>query len=573
MILIPQDRIDEFTAKGWWGTETLDERFRARAAELGDQEAVVDPPNLPAIAGRTQRRLSWNALADEVTRLTAVLHDLGMRKDDVVVVQLPNSVDQFTVYLACARMGIVVTPVPTQYRQHELAHVVGITDAKAAITCTRIGRFAHAAMMAELRAECPGLRHLLVYGDDVPAGAVALDTALAEVTTHAAAQASARGAGVTADDVFTICFTSGTESRPKGVPRSYNQWLVSAGSVVDGARLAPGQRVLNPFPMINMAGLSTAFVAWLLAGTTMIQHHPFDLAVFLDQMRAERVNYTGAAPAILNRMLEQPSLVEGIDFGNIRYIGSGAAPLSEWMIKEFRDRHGVQVLNMFGSNEGMVLPGTDRDIPDPGMRATYFPRVGVPGFQWDSDASDKISTRLVDPATETVITESGQPGEMRIKGPSVVVSYWREPEITARAFDADGYFKTGDTFEIAGDRGQYYRFSGRSKDIIIRGGMNISPDEVESLLQGHPKVREVAAVGWPDDVMGERVCACIAPRPGETVTLDEIVAWLRDEKHVAAFKLPERLLVLDELPRNPVGKIVKRDLRDRVEALAKKAGI
>ena len=238
------------------------------------------------------------------------------------------------------------------------------------------------------------------------------------------------------------------------------------------------------------------------------------------------------------------------------------------MISEFDKRYGVKVHNMFGSSEGMCMPGTDRDIPDPALRAAYFPRLGVAGFEWDAPCTRKIVTRLVDPETEQEITAPGVPGEMRIKGPTVISEYWRAPEQTAKSFDDQGYYKTGDTFEIAGERNQYYKYAGRSKDLVIRGGMNISPDEIESLLQAHPKVREVSVVGWPDARLGELVCVCVAPKAGETLTLEDLVAYLRDEKRVASFKLPERILLVDELPRNPVGKVLKRKLREQVQSLS-----
>ncbi|GMV46810.1 MAG: acyl--CoA ligase [Burkholderiaceae bacterium] len=572
MILVTQAKIDEYTAKGWWGTTTVDDRFRARVAEFGDREAAVDPPNRPELTGGAQRRLSWNALADEVARTAMVLHGLGLRKDDVMLVQLPNTVEQFVVYVACSRLGLIATPVPAQYREHELQHVVHSTGAKAALTTQRIGQYEHAAMMLGLRASCPTLAHVLSYGEAVPAGALALAPAVQAAADGGAAEAEARRAAVSANDVFTICWTSGTESFPKGVPRSTNEWLLLSQTVVDGPPLQPGQRVLCPFPMVNMAGMASGLFTWLLGGVTMVQHHPFDLKIFLEQIRAESINYTTVPPAVLNLLLQQPALLEGVRFDILRYLGSGSAPLSAWMIDEFHKRHGVQVLNLFGSNEGICLPGTHRDIPDPAMRAAYFPRVGVKGYSWDTTVADKLETRLVDLATEEVITEAGRPGEMRIKGPTVLSGYWRAPELTAKAFDAEGYFKTGDTFEIAGDKLQFYKFVGRSKDLVIRGGMNISPEEIETLLQGHPKVREVAVIGWPDETMGERVCACVVPRPGVTVTLEELVDYLRTEKKIAAFKLPERLMVVDELPRNPVGKVVKRTLRDRAKTLADQGG-
>ncbi len=570
MILAKPEQIEAFTKMGWWGTSTINDLFCQRVAELGDTEAVVDPPNRELVYGGAPRRLSWNALEVEVGRMAAVLYGLGLRKDDAVLVQLPNAVELHMTYVACARLGIIVSPVPAQYREHELEYVVNQAQAKAAICTVRIGKFDHASMMLGLQERCKDLHPVLCFGDNVPDGAMALDHALAHVTDTdiAAAQSYAQSAGITANDVFSLTWTSGTESKPKGVPRSANDWRIAGQSVVDAPRLKPGQRSLNPFPMVNHAGIASAFVAWLEGGLTIVQHHPFDLKVFLEQIRSEAIEYTVAPPAILNMLLQQPQLLEGIQFDKLRSIGSGAAPLSEWMISEFDTRYGVKVHNFFGSSEGMCLPGTDRDIPEPALRAAYFPRMGVAGFTWDALCSDMTLTRLVDPQTEQEITTPGVPGEMRIKGPTVISEYWRAPELTAKSFDAQGYYKTGDTFEIAGERNQFYKYAGRSKDLVIRGGMNISPDEIESLLQSHPKVREVSVVGWPDARLGELVCVCVAPKPGETVTLEGLVAYLRDEKRVAAFKLPERMLLVDELPRNPVGKVLKRNLREQIQALA-----
>ena len=570
MILAKPENIEAFTARGWWGTVTIDDLFRKRVSERGDSEAVIDPVNRSAIFAGEPRRLSWNALADEVARMAGVLYRLGLRKDDVVLMQLPNCVEQYVTYLGCARLGIIVSPVPAQYREHEIRFVLGQAQAKAAICTVRIGKFAHAQMMLALQAQSEDLRHVLCFGEAVPDGAIALDQALAECadTDVAAAECYAQGAGIGANDIFSLTWTSGTESNPKGVPRSANDWRIFGQAVVAAPRLKVGQRTLNPFPMVNHAGISSAFMAWLEAGLTVVQHHPFDLKVFLEQIRTEVIEYSVAPPAILNMLLQQPQLLEGIRFDKLRYLGSGSAPLSEWMIGEFDKRYGVKVHNLFGSSEGMCLPGTDRDIPDPALRAAYFPRVGVAGFEWDAPCSALMETRLVDPETEQEITTPGVPGEMRVRGPTVISEYWRAPEQTAKSFDALGYYKTGDTFEIAGERNQYYKYAGRSKDLVIRGGMNISPDEIESLLQSHPKVREVSVVGWPDARLGELVCVCVAPKAGETLTLEDLVAYLRDEKRVASFKLPERILLVDELPRNPVGKVLKRKLREQIQSMA-----
>jgi acyl-CoA synthetase (AMP-forming)/AMP-acid ligase II len=374
-------------------------------------------------------------------------------------------------------------------------------------------------------------------------------------------------AGLTANDVATLCWTSGTEAAPKGVPRSHNEWLIVAPSIIEAAELRPGARLLNPFPLVNMAGWSTCVAAWLRLGGTVVQHHPFDLPVFLRQLREERIDYTVAPPAILNQMLRDPALLEGIDFTRLRRIGSGSAPLSEWMVCGFAER-GVQIVNYFGSNEGAALTGSPRDIADPALRARYFARAGVgQPFSTISTAA-KIRTRLVDPDTGADITEPGRPGELRVAGPTLFAGYWRAPELTARAFDEQGYYRSGDLFEIAGERHQFYRFVGRCKDIVVRGGLKISAEEVEAQLLGHPAVADAAVVAMPDATLGEKVCACIVARAGAHPTLGDLVEYLRDERQLAVYKLPEMLLLLDALPRNPVGKVLKRELRERAAAHA-----
>jgi non-ribosomal peptide synthetase component E (peptide arylation enzyme) len=226
----------------------------------------------------------------------------------------------------------------------------------------------------------------------------------------------------------------------------------------------------------------------------------------------------------------------------------------------------MAIINFFGSNEGTTLVSGPKEIADPEQRAQFFPRFGVEGYEWAARFSQWMQTKLVDLGTGEMITAPGQPGELRLKGAAVFGGYYRAPHLTERAFDAEGYFCTGDVFEIAGD-GRYYHYVGRSKDIIIRGGVNISPEELELLMQGHPAVADVAVVGVPDEVLGERVCACVVARPGQVVILEEIVAFLRG-KQIAAFKLPERLDLLEALPRNPVGKVLKQELRERLRQAA-----
>jgi acyl-CoA synthetase (AMP-forming)/AMP-acid ligase II len=564
MILVPAARIAELRAKGWWGSRTLADLFDGQVRRRPDAEACVDPVNRTDIDGGAVRRLSWRALDDEVNRLMAVLHARGIRKDDVVIVQLANTVELGAAYLACLKLGIVVSPAPVQYRENELDYIAGKTEAVAAITATQIRKHDHAAMLVKLRERHPHLKTVFTIGAPA-AGAVSLTEAVQAVGVAQldAAKQAATAAAIDADDVFTVCWTSGTEAQPKGVPRSHNEWIIMGEAVIAAALLTPGMRILNPFPMVNMAGISSSFVTWLLLGAALVQHHPFDLQVFLRQLRDEKIEYSVAPPAVLNLLLQNEALVAGIDFTRLKTIGSGSAPLTEWMVRTFHERYGVAIVNYFGSNEGASFAGTISDVPDPAQRAVFFPRLGRPEFRWDFPLADRIFSRLVDPETEQEITEPGKPGEMRMKGATVFSGYWRADDVTARAFDRDGWFRTGDMFEIGGDRNQYYRFVGRLKDIVIRGGMNISPEELENHLIAHPRVADVAIIGFPDPVLGEKLCACVVAKPGEPPTLDDINRFLTAEKHVAVFKQVERLVIVPALPRNPVGKILKRDLRQQ----------
>lgn len=550
---------------GLWGTLTVDACFRALVDRLGAREAVVDAPNRSEFLGGTPQRLSFAELEQEVARACVVLRNQGLSAGDVICVQLPNCVEQFVLYLACARLGLVASPVPVQYREHELGHILALTSARAAVTYHVPGGYDHVAMFDRLRGSVPSLDALFVLDGPAGGGAVVLADAMRAVELSTGVR-DEPACPVDANDVFTVCWTSGTEARPKGVPRTHNEWFAQGRIAVGLSRVGENHRILNPFPLINMAGFATCFFTWLLTGCTVVQHHPFKLPVFLGQLRDERIDHTVAPPAVLNAMLHNPALVEGIDFRRLNRIGSGAAPLSPWMVGEFERRWGVSILNNYGSNEGGVLAGSEIDVPDTAQRATCFPRTGVAGLRWQGAGLDAVQTRLVDPGTEQDIDQPGVPGELRFKGPTVFGGYLGDPSITEKAFDDQGFFRSGDLFEIAGERGQYYRYVGRLKDIIIRGGMNISTEEIDALLLSHPKVADAAVVGYPDEALGERVCAFVQLKPGEALTLEDLSRFLIEEKKVAVFKLPERLEVVDELPRNPVGKLLKRDLRQSIRA-------
>ncbi|MDP1628056.1 class I adenylate-forming enzyme family protein [Parvibaculum sp.] len=551
MILASKEEIAAHTQAGWWGTETIDARFRANAAATPGHLAVADPPNRMDIDGREPRRLAYRDLSAEADRIATAFLDAGLKKDDVVAVQLPNVVELVAVYLGAWRAGLIVTPAPVQWRAHELGDVLNFVGAKAAVTARSIRGHDHAAMFESLKQKLPALRKLFVIGEtEWPAADNARLDALPKAD---------------ANDAATICWTSGTEARPKGVPRSHNHWMIAGLACADAAQLQPGDTVLNPFPLVNMAAIGGCFMPWLLTGGTLVQHHPFDLPVFLKQLVGEKIAYTVAPPAVLSLLLKEEKLMASLDLSAVRSIGSGSAPLAPWMVKTWQEQYGLPIVNIFGSNEGTCLISGAGDVPDPEERAQFFPRFGVKGFDWPAKIAGSIETKLIDLQSGEEITESGKPGELLIKGATVFAGYYRAGDGggPADAIDKDGFFHTGDVFEIAGAGNRYYRFVERAKDIIIRGGMNISPGEIDGLLAGMPKIREAAVVGYADGVMGERICAVAVPAEGESVTLEDVRAHLM-KSDIAAYKLPERLELAEALPRNPLGKVLRRQLREMI---------
>lgn len=546
MFLTLAARVRDHEERGWWRGESVDALLQRAVAGGGAREALVDPLNRVALDGREPERLSWAQVGERTDRLASALLNRGLRKDDVVVAQLPNTADAVLLFLACARIGLILSPVAMPYRAHELGYILEQTEPKAIVTLSRFGGYDHVGL-ARVLADERGIA-VLVLGDgsdDLRADAVAADPQTA--ADYAAAHPSAGG------EVLTICWTSGTEARPKGVPRDHNHWVLNAEIVAEGTDMVPGDTLLNPFPLVNIGSIGGLVLPWLQLGAKLVLHHPFDLGIFLQQIAAERVTYTIAPPAVLTALLKQPAILADVDIASLRAVGSGSAPLSPWLIEGWAER-GIAVTNIFGSNEGCGLISSAAAVPDYADRARYFPRTGR------SRGHEVVATRLVDPDTGVEIAEPGRPGELRLKGASIFSEYWRAPDVTAAAFDADGWFRTGDLFELAGDAGQFYRFVGRSKEIIVRGGINVSPAELDDLLAGLPQVAEAATVGIPDDVLGERIAVAVVPAAGAEPQLADVTAWLAAHD-VAIFKRPERLVSVDRLPRNPMNKVMRTALR------------
>ena len=552
----PQTLIDQYRANGWWGDEKLCDWLDLAVSTRPRQWALIDQPERAAIAEGSPQRLTFEDLAEKVSALSCQFYAAGLRTNDIVIVHLPNIAELAITYFALDRLGVIVSPVPVQYDLFELKHVAGEVNPAAYISTSHLKGEAFAeTRMPALEGVCP----TLCFGQSVRnATSINLD----DRGDHANWRAYTASLDRSADDILTICWTSGTTGQPKGVPRSHNHWRISALATSSAANFTAEDVMLNPFPLVNMAALGGFLFPWVMCQSTLVLHHPFDLSLFLKQLESEQITYTIAAPTILTMLLNQRDLLDQIDLSALRAIGSGGAPLSEWMVSTFQQDYNIIVANIFGSNEGLCLTSSGVDLPDPNERAQYFPRFGLEGRQWTNEVSSMVQTRLVDLETREVISDPGIEAELEISGPSVFDGYWQAEKTNLEVFSEDGFFRTGDVFEIPldPDKSDYYHFVGRSKDIIIRGGMKISPDQIDNLLAAHPALTSAAVVGYEDPILGERIGVAAVPAMDTELTLEMITDYLK-EQGLAIFKQPERLLIVDALPLNATGKVLRRELK------------
>lgn len=571
----PEAKIRDYRNRGWWGDTRIHDLFDTNAREHPSRIAIVDPPNRPDLVGNAPRRLTYAEAAELADGYSLALARLGLGRDDVLVVQLPNIAEYPALYVAALRLGIIVSPVPMQFRRHELEQVIRLTEAKALLTVDALKGVEHIGIALQLRTDLAATSFSLMVlslrsasaTTATPAGALPFEPAALDTAGRVDLKRIVEAARVDADDIATICWTSGTEGVPKGVPRSHNHWHAISFAHLRGASIQPGEILLNPFPLINMAALGGCFMSWMQNAGTLVLHHPLDLPTYFKQIATERPQYAIAPPAVLNMLLKNDALLASVDLSSLRCIGSGSAPLDPEMIQGYHDRFGIEICNNFGSNEGVSLISNAGNAADPLKRARWFPRFGHDAIRWDPPPPVNIRTRLIDPDNGEEILASGHPGELQITGPTVFDGYFRAPQITAESFSKDGWFRTGDLFELCGDPDdlRFYRFVGRLKQIIIRGGVKIAPEELDNVLSQMPNVLEGAVTGYRDPIMGERICAVVVPKPNANITLEEVATHF-GAAGLAIFKHPERLRITTQLPRNSVGKVLRSELAKLAEA-------
>ena len=544
------DRIEQLTEQGLWGTDTLHSLLARQATEALDALAVADQPNKTELTGTAPSRLSFAQLDTASDALAAQLLERGAGVGSRIMVQLPNVSELVACFFAASKLGAVISPLPVQYGEHEIGKLAATLGPDLFISCRN---FKGQDLEAKANRSLPSTDVLTIDED--------IDCLSSTVSSEAAARLTAHRESFRddANRTITVCWTSGTTGTPKGVPRSHNMWLATARATAEAGGYQPGERLLNPFPLVNMAAVGGFLFAATELGCSLVLHHPLEPQLYLQQLQQEQINFTIAPPALLNQLAAKPELWNAFDFSALRAVGSGSAPLSPDMIETVENQYGKPVINFYGSNEGIALFATPDTAPTPALRAAHFPRFGVAAMPFDGYAQRAVRSKVIDPDTGDDVELPGHAGELCFAGATVFDGYLDGDN--DEVFTDDGYFRTGDLVEICGEPPNYYRIVGRCKDIINRGGMKISPSEIDTLLEGHPGLAEAAVCAYPDPALGEKVAACIVPAdPAALPTLAELCDYLLD-RGIAKFKLPERVQVFDTLPRNPMGKVVRADLQ------------
>ncbi|MCE3551160.1 AMP-binding protein [Pseudonocardia sp. RS11V-5] len=521
-----------FRERGWWQDGS--------AAALLDRWATETPTRRFVSDGTVE--LDYATVRERANGLGAALLHAGVRRGDRVAMQLPNWAEFVVGYLAVARIGAVLVPIMTVYRQTEVGHVLRNSGAVAAITTGEFRGFDHAAMFRALQKELPALHTLVVARGVANEGELAFD----EACTTAAAQPEL-GPYPDPDLPHMIVYTSGTESTAKGCVHTWNTADYSArGLAHDVFRTRPEDVVFMPSPVAHATGLVVGILVPLAVGAETHLLDVWEPNEGLRRIEDYRCTATATATPFVRMALDSQREAQR-DLSSMRFWLCAGAPIPAALATEFERAFDDGVLMpLYGATE--ILAATCCHLGDPLER-----RAGSDG----SPALEGIRIDLVGADGEDVA--DGEEGEICYWGPGAVLGYWRDPERTAATIDDRGRHHTGDLGRLD-DQG-YLRVSGRLKDIIIRGGTNISAAEVEGYVAAHPTVAQVAVVPYPDERLGEKACAVVVPRPGEQPTLGEITDFLRS-RHIATQKLPEKLLLVDALPMTATGKVKKFELRD-----------
>ena len=522
-----------FYERGYWTSETLPDVLDRRAAAGPDRPLIIDGPTV----------LTNAQVRETAYRVAAGLRSLGVRAGDRVAVQLPNWPEYVMSYFALARLGAVIVPLMPIYRHKEVAYILDLTGASTYIG-TSGETFDHLAMVRELGGDLPGLSAIVaVRGAARPSEARYEDLAAGTGVPDA----DLLGPRPDPDAGHLIGFTSGTESQPKGCFHTWNSYAFTPRTQVRLYGATPDDIDLVVSPPTHTSGLAAGLLKPLVSGAAaclMPKWGPQEALQLISRHRATMA--TGATPFIA--MLADAYDPAVHDVSSFRMFLCGGAPVPASLISRVRQTLGTtKVLPVYGQTESLIL--TTCLPADTDERAATSSGRPVPGAQ--------VAVVGVDGTP----VPAGETGEIWYRTPGAMLGYWRNPDATVAAIGDRGWRRSGDLGYL--DAAEYLQITGRVKDMIIRGGVNISAREVEEMLEQHPRVAAAAVVGIPDDLLGERVGAFVVPMGAEPA-LAELTTFLQERFRLAKQKLPEALRVLPELPMTATGKVSKQELRAQV---------
>jgi non-ribosomal peptide synthetase component E (peptide arylation enzyme) len=519
-------------AKGWWKDQTFSQILEARARRTPQREALTD----------ARRRVTYGQLWAEVKRFAEFLRRQGVARGDVVTLQLPNRIEFPVVFFSLELIGAVANKISADFRAVEVEYILKFSKSKAYVCASEFKGFDYLAMIRELRPRLPDLS-LVVCVDEVDADDAA---SYAKVVHDTPEIAEADRVTMSPDEVMRMCFTSGTTGNPKGVLHCFNTTLCTCETFNRELAVTEAEAMLDYLPVGLNWGYMTLVQA-VMAGARVVLMERFSADGALELIEKERITYIPTAPASIVAMLNSPSLARR-DLSSLRIVITGGASAAVETIKAFQAAvpHAklVELYGMLETGYHCFTRLTDDPLKVNGTVGHCVEEMGL---------------RIIDDDAHDV--SYGDVGEIAAVGPSVHMGYLDNPAANRDAFTADGWFRTGDLGQFADAEGNL-RIAGRKKEIVNRGGKKYFPREIEELLYEHPKILQAAIVGAPDPRLGEKNCLCAIVKPGTTLALDEVVAFLKGR--VADYKLPEALVVMNDFPMTPTGKIRRPELVKRV---------
>ncbi|MXD33783.1 medium-chain fatty-acid--CoA ligase [Escherichia coli] len=524
-----EQRRAAYRQQGLWGDASLADYWQQTARTMPDKIAVVDNHGAS---------YTYSALDHAASCLANWMLAKGIESGDRIAFQLPGWCEFTVIYLACLKIGAVSVPLLPSWREAELVWVLNKCQAKMFFAPTLFKQTRPVDLILPLQNQLPQLQQIVGVDKLAPAtSSLSLSQIIADntpltmaITTHG-------------DELAAVLFTSGTEGLPKGVMLTHNNILASERAYCARLNLTWQDVFMMPAPLGHATGFLHGVTAPFLIGARSVLLDIFTPDACLALLEQQRCTcMLGATPFVydlLNLLEKQPA-----DLSALRFFLCGGTTIPKKVARECQQR-GIKLLSVYGSTESS--PHAVVNLDDPLSRFMHT----------DGYAAAGVEIKVVDDARKTL--PPGCEGEEASRGPNVFMGYFDEPELTARALDEEGWYYSGDLCRM--DEAGYIKITGRKKDIIVRGGENISSREVEDILLQHPKIHDACVVAMPDERLGERSCAYVVLKaPHHSLSLEEVVAFF-SRKRVAKYKYPEHIVVIEKLPRTASGKIKKFLLR------------